>query len=81
MTVICRDQRTHLWTPVTDPALNKLGLTWKVNIVRLAKDLPQRFANDGITEDVARRHLEEVQDPTRSLTTDFYFVHARKRHD
>ncbi|KAH9846778.1 S-adenosyl-L-methionine-dependent methyltransferase [Lenzites betulinus] len=65
----------------TDPALNKLGLAWKVNIARLAKDLPQRFANDGITEEVARGYLEEVQDPMRSLTTDFYFVHARKRHD
>ncbi|KAI0666412.1 S-adenosyl-L-methionine-dependent methyltransferase [Trametes maxima] len=61
-----------------DPALKKLGLTWKVNMVRVAADLPQRFAADGITEEVAQQHLSELQDTTRNITTDFYFSFARK---
>ncbi|KAI0942642.1 hypothetical protein AcW1_003216 [Taiwanofungus camphoratus] len=62
-----------------DPKENKLGLTWKTNMLRVARDLPGRFAEQGITEEVARKHLEELEDPDRDITTDMYFSWSRKR--
>ncbi|KAM5543811.1 hypothetical protein V8D89_002428 [Ganoderma adspersum] len=62
-----------------DEEENKLGLAWKVNMVRVAQDLPTRFAEQGITPEVAEQHLDELQDPSRSITTDMYFSWSRKR--
>ena len=63
----------------SDEEENKLGLAWKVNMIRVAQDLPTRFAEQGITPEVAKQHLEELQDPSRSITTDMYFSWSRKR--
>ena len=65
-------------TRIPDPALNKFGKAWRLNMIRVGKDLPQRFGEHGITEEVAQMYLEELQDPTRALTTDLYCVRARK---
>ncbi|KAI0644104.1 S-adenosyl-L-methionine-dependent methyltransferase [Trametes meyenii] len=62
-----------------DPKRKKLGLAWQKNYVRIGKDLPQRWANYGITEEVGRQYLEELLDPSRDLLTDFYFSYSRKR--
>ncbi|EJF60557.1 S-adenosyl-L-methionine-dependent methyltransferase, partial [Dichomitus squalens LYAD-421 SS1] len=62
-----------------DPEENKLGLSWKVNMLRVARDLPTRFSDQGITMEVAEKHLEELVDPARSITTDMYFSWSRKR--
>lgn len=48
-------------------------------MLRVARDLPGRFAEQGITEEVARKHLEELEDPDRDITTDMYFSWSRKR--
>ena len=65
-------------TRLPDPALNKFGKAWRLNMIRVGKDLPQRFGEHGITEEVAQMYLEELQDPARALTTDLYCVRARK---
>ncbi|KAI1787183.1 S-adenosyl-L-methionine-dependent methyltransferase [Ganoderma leucocontextum] len=62
-----------------DEEENKLGLAWKVNMLRVARDLPTRFAEQGITAEVAMQHLEELEDPARSITTDMYLSWSRKR--
>ncbi|KAI0704570.1 S-adenosyl-L-methionine-dependent methyltransferase [Earliella scabrosa] len=73
---------TRITTPLSekskDPALNKFGKAWRLNMIRVGKDLPLRFGEHGITEEVAQMYLEELQDPTRALTTDLYCVRARK---
>jgi len=46
---------------------------------RLTVDLGERLGALGITQAVAKRHLEEVNDPNRSLTTDMYFTWSRKQ--
>lgn len=64
---------------VLDAEENKLGLAWKVNMVRVARDLPTRFSEQGITVEVAKQHVEELEDPERNITTDMYFSWASKR--
>lgn len=61
-----------------DSKENDLGAVWKTNMVRVARDLPARFAPQGITEEVAQQHLAELQDPSREISTDMYFAWARK---
>ncbi|KAI0746358.1 S-adenosyl-L-methionine-dependent methyltransferase [Daedaleopsis nitida] len=61
-----------------DEALNKLGHTWRETMIRIAQELPTRLAQQGFTSEVTRRHLEELQDPTRRITTDMYFAWCRK---
>ena len=65
--------------PASDPEENKLGLAWKVNMLRVARDLPTRFADQGITMEVAEKYLAELADSERSITTDMYFSWSRKR--
>ncbi|KAA1475634.1 hypothetical protein DENSPDRAFT_783920 [Dentipellis sp. KUC8613] len=62
-----------------DEAENRLGRAWKANMVRNTRDLPARLAAHGITEEVAAQTLEELLDPERNLTTDMYFLWARRR--
>ncbi|EED84235.1 predicted protein [Postia placenta Mad-698-R] len=53
---------------------NDLGAVWKTNMVRVARDLPARFAPQGITEEVAQQHLAELQDPSREISTDIHLT-------
>ncbi len=64
---------------LTDDNLNKFGKAWRANMICTGHDMPRRFAHQGITEDVARAYLEELEDPARCLTTDMYFVWAKKK--
>lgn len=64
---------------VLDTEENKLGLAWKVNMLRVAHDLPMRYSEYGITPKVARQHIEELEDPERNITTDMYFSWSSKR--
>ena len=48
-------------------------------MLRVARDLPTRFADQGITVEVAEKHLAELADPERCITTDMYFSWSRKR--
>ncbi|KAI0644106.1 S-adenosyl-L-methionine-dependent methyltransferase [Trametes meyenii] len=61
-----------------DPKLRKLGLTWKQNLTRVGQDLPSRWAEYGITPEMASQWIEEMHDPLRSMTTEMYFLAARK---
>lgn len=63
---------------VQDTACDVLGTAWMDNALRVAGDLPQRFADHGITMEVTKKHVEELQDPERHITTDMYFTWARK---
>ncbi|THH19419.1 hypothetical protein EW146_g1766 [Bondarzewia mesenterica] len=62
-----------------DPLENALGQTWKENMKRNACDFPSRFSEQGITAEVARKALEELDDPAGNLMTDMYFTWSRKR--
>lgn len=48
-------------------------------MLRIGKDIPSRFAEEGITRDMGERFIEETLNPARKLETDMYFVWARKR--
>ncbi|KAI0666379.1 hypothetical protein C8Q78DRAFT_1108405 [Trametes maxima] len=61
-----------------DPKLRNLGLTWKQNLTRVGQDLPSRWAEYGITPEMASRWLQELHDPERSMTTEMCFFAARK---
>ncbi|KAI0764647.1 S-adenosyl-L-methionine-dependent methyltransferase [Fomes fomentarius] len=62
-----------------DPTLRNLGMTWNATMVRIGQDLPQRWAEYGITEEAAKLYLDELRDPSRNITIDFYFSYARKK--
>ncbi|KAI0354021.1 S-adenosyl-L-methionine-dependent methyltransferase [Trametes cingulata] len=62
-----------------DARLKKLGKTWQQNPVRMGQDLPKRWAGHGITEEVGRRFVVEVLDPSRNLSTRMYFTWSRRR--
>ncbi|KAM5543800.1 hypothetical protein V8D89_002417, partial [Ganoderma adspersum] len=62
-----------------DAEENKLGLAWKVNMLRVAHDLPMRYSGHGITPEAAKHHVEELEDPERNITTDMYFSWSCKR--
>lgn len=65
----------------SDSILNKLGHTWKENALTVTRDLASRFVGQGVTADMADRHLKELLDPSHSFTTDMYFTWSRKRTD
>lgn len=62
-----------------DPGLSALGKIFQDNAIKLAKEFPQRFSIEGITPEVASLATEELQDPEQNISTDMYFVTARKR--
>lgn len=64
---------------LSDPALQHLGQAWLKNALRVMEDLPKRYAEQGITSELAVRSRSELLDPDRSITTDMYFIWAQKR--
>ncbi|EKM50916.1 uncharacterized protein PHACADRAFT_212833 [Phanerochaete carnosa HHB-10118-sp] len=62
-----------------DPPLRALGQAWLTNALHVMGDLPKRYAEQGITEELAVRGRSELLDPSRSITTDVYFVWAQKK--
>lgn len=64
---------------VLDPGLRAIGHAWYANMLRNGRDIPQRYAAAGVTQEVGAKFLEELQDPSRSITTDFYFTWSRKK--
>lgn len=47
-------------------------------MLRIGKDLPKRFAVEGITSQMGDAFIKETLNPNRRLETDMYFVWARK---
>ena len=64
-----------------DPGLNALGLSYASTSRRVAEYLLPTFVKLGVEgiEDIVKRHVAEVSDPARDLTTDVYVAWARKK--
>lgn len=68
---------------VPDIGLDALGLSYRNTAHKVAEYLPAVFSKYGIpaNDDIGRRHIEELYDPSRDITTDIYVAWARKKAD
>ena len=66
---------------ITDPGLNSLGLSYASTSRRVAKYLLPAMIKLGVEdiEGIVERHLAEVSDRSRNVTTDVYVAWARKK--
>jgi hypothetical protein len=64
--------------PITEEGENILGNTWLNNMRQTVADLPRRFSNEGMTDNLGQLALAEVEAPGAQYTTDIYFVWAQR---
>ncbi|KAF9556101.1 S-adenosyl-L-methionine-dependent methyltransferase [Agrocybe pediades] len=63
-----------------DHAENQFGMALKRTIQRLWTNVEEdRLGDLGTDKSAAMKHLEEINDESRSITTDMYFMWSRKR--
>ncbi|KAJ7764869.1 S-adenosyl-L-methionine-dependent methyltransferase [Mycena metata] len=58
---------------------SNLGMTWKESYIQIARNLAQNYAMHGITDQVLREFLEDMNDPHKNLTSTIYFAWSRRK--